>query len=96
MEIVQIPVLNDNYVYLAHDGDATAVIDPAVAEQLFDRFFRSDASHSRTIEGTGLGLAIVRSIARVHGGRVNAAPRPEGGSVFRVVLPTARETIIDR
>ena len=32
MEIVQIPVLNDNYVYLAHDGDATAVIDPAVAE----------------------------------------------------------------
>ncbi len=32
MEIVQIPVLNDNYVYLAHDGDETAVIDPAVAE----------------------------------------------------------------
>ena len=32
MEIVQIPVLTDNYIYLAHDGDATAVIDPAVAE----------------------------------------------------------------
>jgi hydroxyacylglutathione hydrolase len=32
MEIVQVPVLNDNYVYLAHDGDETAVIDPAVAE----------------------------------------------------------------
>jgi len=32
VEVVQIPVLNDNYVYLAHDGDATAVIDPAVAE----------------------------------------------------------------
>jgi len=32
MEIVQIPVLSDNYVYLAHDGDETAVIDPAVAE----------------------------------------------------------------
>ena len=76
--------------------DSGVGIDPAVAEQLFDRFFRSDASHSRTIEGTGLGLAIVRSIARVHGGRVTAAPRPEGGSVFRVVLPTARETIIDR
>lgn len=76
--------------------DSGVGIDPAVAEQLFDRFFRSDASHSRTIEGTGLGLAIVRSIARVHGGRVSAAPRPESGSVFRVVLPTARETIIDR
>jgi hydroxyacylglutathione hydrolase len=34
LEIVQVPVLSDNYVYLAHDaasGD-TAVIDPAVAE----------------------------------------------------------------
>ncbi|QYE36688.1 hydroxyacylglutathione hydrolase [Polymorphobacter sp. PAMC 29334] len=32
MEIVQIAVLNDNYVYLVHDGDETVVIDPAVAE----------------------------------------------------------------
>ena len=32
MEIVQIPVLTDNYIYLMHGGDETAVIDPAVAE----------------------------------------------------------------
>ena len=34
LEIVQIPVLSDNYVYLARDAatGATAVIDPAVAE----------------------------------------------------------------
>lgn len=32
MEVVQVAVLNDNYVYLAHHGDDTAVIDPAVAE----------------------------------------------------------------
>ncbi len=32
MEVVQIAVLSDNYVYLAHDGDETVVIDPAVAE----------------------------------------------------------------
>ncbi len=34
LEIVQIPVLSDNYVYLAHDAGSgeTAVIDPAVAE----------------------------------------------------------------
>ncbi len=33
LDIVQIPVLEDNYVYLAHDrpSGATAVIDPAVA-----------------------------------------------------------------
>ncbi len=34
LEVVQIPVLSDNYIYLAHDGETgeTAVIDPAVAE----------------------------------------------------------------
>ncbi len=34
LKIVQIPVLSDNYVYLAHDdaSGATAVVDPAVAE----------------------------------------------------------------
>lgn len=34
LEIIQLPVLNDNYIYLLHDADSgeTAAIDPAVAE----------------------------------------------------------------
>lgn len=32
MEIVQIPVLHDNYIYLVHHNDETVVIDPAVAK----------------------------------------------------------------
>jgi hydroxyacylglutathione hydrolase len=34
LEIVQIPVLNDNYLYLLHDKEAkqTAIVDPAVDE----------------------------------------------------------------
>ncbi len=76
-------------------ADTGIGIDPVAAERLFDRFFRSDASHSRVIEGTGLGLAIVRSIARIHGGSVSATPRPGGGSVFRVVLPATRTTSIE-
>jgi signal transduction histidine kinase len=76
-------------------ADTGIGIDPAQAERLFDRFFRSDASHTRAIEGTGLGLAIVRSIARVHGGRAAAARRPEGGSVFSVTLPSAPRSVIE-
>jgi len=67
--------------------DTGVGIEPEVAERLFDRFFRADASHSRSIEGTGLGLAIVRSIARVHGGTVRAGARTGGGSIFTVELP---------
>ncbi len=68
-------------------------IDDAQADLLFNRFFRSDTSHTRSIEGTGLGLAIVRSIVRIHGGTVSARSRPEGGSIFSVTLP--REAVDD-
>lgn len=38
LDILQVPVLSDNYVYLAHDAEtgSTAVIDPAVAEPVLD------------------------------------------------------------
>jgi len=38
LEVLQIPVLSDNYVYLAHCSDtgATAVIDPAVVKPVLD------------------------------------------------------------
>ena len=32
MEVIQVPVLTDNYVYLIHADGETAVVDPAVAE----------------------------------------------------------------
>lgn len=37
LEIHQIPVLNDNYVYLAHNSGtgATAVVDPATTDEVF-------------------------------------------------------------
>lgn len=38
LEVVQVPVLSDNYVYLAHNSETgdTAVIDPAVAGPVLD------------------------------------------------------------
>ena len=39
--------------------------------------------------GTGLGLFISRTITEAHGGRISAAGRPGGGTVFRVELPAA-------
>lgn len=38
LEIVQLPVLTDNYIYLIHDARSgeTAVVDPAVAEPVLD------------------------------------------------------------
>jgi signal transduction histidine kinase len=39
--------------------------------------------------GTGLGLAIVQEVVLAHGGTVSCDSRPDQGTVFRVVLPSA-------
>jgi two-component system OmpR family sensor kinase len=62
------------------------------ADRIFERFYRTDRSRTRSRGGVGLGLAIVRSVAEAHGGVVAYRARPGGGSVFRVVLPLAPAT----
>ena len=57
-------------------------VSPETRERIFDRYLRG-----RTPNGTGLGLAIVREIAHLHGGDVSVGDAPEGGALFRMVLP---------
>jgi len=42
-------------------------------------------------EGVGLGLAIVKSVCRAHGGDLTLEPRPGGGLVVTVALPSASD-----
>lgn len=48
-----------------------------------------DAFYTTKPHGTGLGLSIARAIIETYGGRIWADNRPEGGAVFRFVLPLA-------
>jgi two-component system OmpR family sensor kinase len=60
---------------------------PDEAEHVFERFYRSDPSRSRTHGGAGLGLSIVSAIVAAHGGTVTAAGVPGQGTRFTVHLP---------
>jgi two-component system phosphate regulon sensor histidine kinase PhoR len=65
-------------------------IPEADLPRVFERFYRVDKARARTARdpgGTGLGLAIVKHLVSLHGGRVSAANRPEGGAIFRIELP---------
>ena len=61
-------------------------------EQVFDPFFRLEASRNRATGGTGLGLTIARNIAQAHGGDIELRNRAEGGLEAVLTLPRAPAT----
>jgi len=54
---------------------------------LFDRFYRVDKARARETGGSGLGLYITRTIALLHGGRIDVQSEEGVGSVFTLYLP---------
>jgi signal transduction histidine kinase len=52
---------------------------------IFERFYRSDKSRTRSTGGAGIGLAIAAAIVRAHGG-VISAETTKRGSLFKVLL----------
>ncbi|WP_162818100.1 sensor histidine kinase [Aquirhabdus parva] len=67
--------------------DHGAGLPQGMSERIFDPFYRLDQSRSRATGGSGLGLAVVRSLVEQHQGVISAYNHPEGGAVFRVILP---------
>ena len=71
-------------------SDTGVGIEPKVLARLFDPFTQADQDFARTKGGLGLGLALTRSLAQLHGGRVEAASGGLGyGATFTVWLPRA-------
>jgi signal transduction histidine kinase len=60
-------------------------------EQVFEKFFRVDASDTRRFAGTGLGLAICRGIVQAHGGSIWVHSEPGRGSTFAFTLPICQQ-----
>lgn len=55
-------------------------------ERIFERFYRVDRSHAKSIEGTGLGLSIVKHGAIIHNAKIELESAEGEGSCFRIIF----------
>ena len=72
----------DRWLEITIRDEGSGIADP---EQLFIPFYTTKN------DGMGLGLAISRSIIGTHGGRLEAIPNNNRGTVFRFTLPARNE-----
>jgi heavy metal sensor kinase len=57
---------------------------------IFERFYRADASRNRSTGGAGLGLSIAREIVKAHGGTIDVDSVVDRGAKFVVSIPSQR------
>lgn len=56
-------------------------------ENMFDRFYRGDASRSSAQAGYGIGLSIAQAVVQAHRGKITATQRGQDHLAMTVLLP---------
>lgn len=85
---IKIKVQNDKkneWVFVI--SDTGIGISDEDKERIFERFYRVDKSHSKTVGGTGLGLAVVKESVDALSGRIKVKSQINKGTTFYVILP---------
>ena len=75
-------------VELEDNGKGIAMKD---LPNIFERFYRTDASRNSSKGGSGIGLAIVKKIVEEHGGKIWANSREGTGTTMSFVLRKYQE-----
>ena len=81
MKVSHICLLYTSQVELGDNGKGIAAKD---LPNIFDRFYRTDASRNSSKGGSGIGLSIVKKIVEEHGGKIWATSE-EGVGTTRCV-----------
>jgi len=81
---------DENYCYVAVSDNGCGIAEDNLA-QIFDRFYRVDASRNSETGGSGLGLSIARKIVHAHGGEIEAKSEIGNGTTITFSLEKIKE-----
>lgn len=84
---IYLKAIRDETVVRVSVTDTGGGIAPQHLPYVFERFYRADASRTRTTGGSGVGLAIVKQLVTSHGGEVSVISEVGEGSTFTFTLP---------
>ncbi|MCC8142023.1 MAG: HAMP domain-containing histidine kinase [Lachnospiraceae bacterium] len=84
---VRIMLDSDHQNFFITVTDNGIGIPEEAQEQIFERFYRADKSHSNEISGSGLGLSLARNAVILHRGSIKVKSMPEAGSEFVIRIP---------
>ena len=79
-------------VELEDNGKGIAAKD---LPNIFDRFYRTDASRNSSKGGSGIGLSIVKKIVEEHGGKIWATSKEGTGTVMYFVIRKYQEVPVN-
>ena len=85
------PVKPEEFVRIEISDDGPGISEKDLPN-IFDRFFRADASRNSAKRGSGLGLAIVKKIILDHGGNIWAKSTPGTGTSIYFTLKVKDDT----
>ncbi|MBR4808164.1 MAG: ATP-binding protein [Lachnospiraceae bacterium] len=84
---VHVSLNADHQYFYVKVEDSGIGIPEEDLENIYERFYRVDKSHSKEIGGTGLGLAIARSAILKHRGSIKVHSVEGEGTTFTVRIP---------
>ncbi|MCM6775048.1 SpoIIE family protein phosphatase [Nocardia sp. CDC159] len=58
-------------------------------DRLFERFYRADNAHGRSVEGSGIGLSLVRGLVELQHGTIEIDSELDRGTAVTIRLPAA-------
>ena len=86
----------ENQAAVIEIRDTGIGIAPDDLLHIFDRYYKANKARTHNESGVGIGLTMAKKIIEGHSGSITAESVVNQGSLFRVMLPLAAETLAVR